>query len=323
MARLAMSESESLARRMLRPRNLLTCTIAALALGTGAMSAHALDGTSGEFADTEGLVQALCQNLRQEIRASTDLTFGGDLIFACDADGEQCHLVSGATGIDQGQALGFCSDSIPDAVQPHREGALEGGTPDDTKVGVTIRGTTFGTDIGYALAPDVTGDIFCQTLENTATGGKKGTVSPGRKVCVDIFKGTCPGGVCPTGDGSIVVRQDSCNTVRQVLDAAFTSDAFQNLAYWGFIDVDKTGQQKSVVLSVCPGFAWGFVPLSEPILDAATIRYQGAMAVLQTPGCFKKADGSWCCYCSSPTRQCFNSALRKYLCDDDTTCDGL
>jgi hypothetical protein len=304
MAMRAVSERQS-SRTTRWPRSLLMGTIAALALGTSAMSAQALNGKSGEFADTEGLFQALCDNLRQEIQSDTGSPFGGDLIFACDSDGEQCHLVSGAT--DEGAALGFCADSIPDAARPHRVGALE----ED----VVVRGTTFGTDIGYALLPDITGDIFCQTLENT----------PGKKVCVNISKGSCGEGSCGAGDGSIVVRtDDTCSTIRQILAASVTRDAFQNLAYWGFIDVDKTGQQKSVVLSVCPGFAWNFVPLSDPpVLETATIRYQGSMSVLQTPGCFKKADGSWCCYCSSPTRQCFNSALRKYLCDDDSNCDGL
>jgi len=313
MRKSAVSKQGSLPRSTSLLRGLLTCTIAALALGGGAISAHALNGTSGEFADTEGLFQALCQDLR----TATGLP-GGDLIFACDPDGEQCHLVSGTT--DQGAALGFCADSIPDAVRPHRGGALE--------EGVVVRATTFGTDIGYALAADSTGDIFCETFENTTTSGKKDktTPSPGRKVCVDVFEGSCTGATCGAGDGFIVVRRDTCNTVRQILAASVTSDAFQNIAYWLFIDLDKTGQKNSEVLSVCPGFAWEFLPLSEPIADEVTVKYQSSKSVFQTPGCFKKVDGSWCCYCSSPTRQCWNGT--KYLCDDDANlvggiCDGL
>ena len=300
------------------------CTIAALALGAGAMPAHALNGTSGEFADTEGLVRALCQTLRQEIRADTGSPFGGDLIFAWDPDGEQGHIASGTTGIDQGQALAFCADSIPDAVQPHRQGTLEGGggTPEEP-VGVVVRGTTFGTDIGYVSVSDVTGDLFCLTSENTATPRRRTIPSPGRSDCLNVSEGDCEAGICEAGGGSIVVRDDSCTTVRQVLAASFTSDALQNLAYWAFFDVDKTGQPKSVVVSVCTEFKWDVVTLTEPILEEATIRSQGNLAVIQTPGCFKKADGSWCCYCSSPTRQCWSSTLRKYLCDDDSVCNGL
>ena len=319
MTKRAVSERGSLPKSTPTPllRSLLTGTIAALALGAGAMSAHALNGKSGEHADTEGLfqVQASCQSLR----SATGLP-GGDLIFACDPDGEQCHLVSGTT--DEGQALGFCADSVPDAMRPYRGGKLE--------TGVVVSATTFGTDIGYALpAPPVSaGDIFCETFENTATPGKKTIPSPGRKVCVDVFKGSCPGGTCGAGDGSIVVRTDTCNTVRQILAASVTSDAFQNLAYWLFIDLDKTGQKNSEVLSVCPGFAWEFLPLSEPIAHEVNVKYQSSKSSLHTPGCFKKADGSWCCYCTLPKKQCFVSSPlpAKYVCDlepGDTVCDGL
>lgn len=321
MRKRAVSERGSLLSSTHSLRSLMTGMTVAVALGAVATSAHALNGTSGEFADTKGLVQALCQTLRQEIQADTGLSFGGDLIFAWDPDGEQGHIVSGTTGIDQGQALAFCADSIPDAVQPHREDALEGGASGDP-LGVVVRGTTFGTDIGYVLAPDVTGDIFCLTSENTATPRRRTIPSPGRKVCLNVSESDSENGISEASDGSMVVRSDSCNTVRQILAASFTSDALENLAYWAFFDLDKTGEPKSVVVSVCTGFAGDFVTLSEPILEEATIRSQANLAVIQTPGCFKKADGSWCCYCKSPTRQCWNSTLRKYLCDDDSVCDG-
>jgi hypothetical protein len=316
MRKRAVSERKTLPKSTPWLRSVLTCTIAALALGASAISAHALNGTSGEFADTEGLFQALCQDLR----TATGLP-GGDVIFACDPNGEQCHLVSGGTAVDQGSALGFCADSVADAVRPYRP------RPDalvPLEENVVVRGTTFGTDIGHMSVAGSAGDVFCETFENTATSGtKKTTPSPGKRVCVNVFAGRCTGTNCGAGDGSIVVRRDTCNTVRQILAASVTGDAFQNIAYWLFIDVDKTGQKGSEVLSVCPGFAWNFLPLSGPV---AAVKYQANQSLIQKPGCFKKVDGSWCCYCTAPTRQCWTGT--KYLCDDDAflaggICDGL
>src|SRR5262249_40168637 len=146
--------------------------------------------------------------------------FGGDVIFACDSNGEQCHLVTGGTAIDQGAAYGFCADSVADAVRPYRP--LPSADPLDPFKGnkleenVVVRGTSFGTDIGHMTVAGTTGDVFCETFENPSTSGtKKTTPSPGKRFCVNVFR--CKGTTCPPGaksTGPIVVRRDTtCNTV--------------------------------------------------------------------------------------------------------------
>src|SRR5215475_1731634 len=125
-------------------RTLLTCAMATLALGAGVTSAQALNGISGEFADTEGIFRTPCQDLR----SATGLA-GGDLILACDSNSEQCHLVSASGTIDEGQARGFCADSVLDAPQPHRRGALDQPAP-ALESNVVVNATTFGTNIGYS-----------------------------------------------------------------------------------------------------------------------------------------------------------------------------
>jgi hypothetical protein len=297
-------------------RTLLTCAMTTLALGAGATSAQALDGVSGEFADTEGIFRASCQALR----SATGLA-GGDLVLACDANSEQCHLVSASGTIDEGQARGFCADSVLDAPQPHRRGALDQPAP-ALESNVVLNATTFGTNIGYsAVGSTDIGNIFCETFETPPSTKKiKTPPSPGKKVCVNVFKGSCTSGICGIGDGSIVVRNDSCTTVRQVLATPFGS---HDLAYWVFVDLDKTGQKGSEVLSVCPGFAWNFLPTSDPVATELTAKYQGSKSILYTPGCFKDSVGQWCCYCTAPKKKCWSSTLAKYFCDDDSVCDGL
>jgi hypothetical protein len=239
--------------------------VAALALGGGATSTHALDGVSGEHPDTEGVFRTACQSLRTQ----TNLP-GGDEIYACDSDGEQCRLFSVT---DEGTALGFCENTL--GVVPDRGGVLE--------KHVSIDATTFGGDIGVAGSAR---DIFCQTFENTATATKgKTTPSPGKKVCVRVFpvSGNCPRGACGAGDGSIVVRRDTCIAVRQILAASVTSDASQNIAWWLFSDSKRTGLANSEVLSVCPGFGWEFLPLSDPIGAELTAKYQAGRYAIKTP----------------------------------------
>jgi hypothetical protein len=146
---------------------------------------------------------------------------------------------------------------------------------------VSIDATTFGGDIGVAGSAR---DIFCQTFENTATATKGKTApSPGKKVCVRIFpiSGNCPRGACGAGD--IRVRNDTCTAVRQILAASVTSDAAQNIAWWLFSDSARTGLADSEVLSVCPGFGWQFIPLTEPIGDELTATYEAARYAIKTP----------------------------------------
>ena len=233
-------------------RSLFTCMVVALALASGATSARAV---SGENEDMEGAFHPSCQDLRTE----TGLA-GGDEIFACDSDGEQCRLFSGT---DEGVAVGFCKESI-ESIVPNRGGELEPNVPIDA--------TTFGAITGMSNS---NGDIFCETFD---------TPSPGRKVCINVFEGICKEDTCEAGDGSIVVRSDDCKTLRNLLAASVTSDPSQNLAWWLFSDLEKTGQKGSEVLSVCPGFAWEFLPLSGPTFaDQVTISYQASRILIQTP----------------------------------------
>ena len=238
-------------------RLLFTGTVVALALGGAATSARAISGESEDF---EGIFRPSCQDLRNE----TGLA-GGDEIFACDSDGEQCHLVSGT--IDEGVALGFCEDSV-ETVIPVRSGDIH---PD-----VGIKGTSFGTVIGVVENPTgvtpIPGDIFCETFED----------SPGTKVCVHIFEGNCTGSTCGTGDFD--VRSDDCETVKALLADSVSSDPDQNLRWWLFTDSDKTGDPTSEVLSVCPGFAWDFLPLNgATIADGLAVTYQVNREIVQTP----------------------------------------
>jgi len=246
-------------------RTLFTCTIVALALGGAATSAHAISGESEDF---EGIFSPSCLDLRTE----TGLT-GGDEIFACDADGEQCHLVSGTT--DEGVALGFCEDEV-ETVIPVRAS--------DIHPEVSIKGTAFGTVIGVVNDPGGTpipGDIFCET---------SGTPSPGTKVCVHIFEdpsctstASCgPHGVPPPG--SLDVRSDDCETVKALLAASVTRDPDQNLRWWLFSDSEATGEPASEVLSVCHGFDWEFLPLNgATIAPGLAVKYQVNREVIQTP----------------------------------------
>jgi hypothetical protein len=199
-------------------RALLTCTVVALALGGGATSTY---GVSGENPDTEGTFRAACQ----ELRTTTGLS-GGDQIFACDSDGEECRLFSSVTETDEGLANGFCQDEVLTVV-PHRGGALE----ED----VVIEASTFGSNIRVVDSDGNNGDILCETFD---------TPSPGKKVCVNVFEGEgdCTGNCDTTG---IVVRRDGCAAVRATLAASVTSDQFQNIAWWLFIDSEKTGQSSS------------------------------------------------------------------------------
>src|SRR5262249_3419424 len=98
-------------------RRLLACTVAVLGLGTGAISAHADGGVSGEFADMKGIFATSCQDLRKF--AGLPLGGVGDVVVACDPDGEQCHLVS-STGIDEGSARGYCGGTV-NGGQPNRK----------------------------------------------------------------------------------------------------------------------------------------------------------------------------------------------------------
>lgn len=241
-------------------RALFTCTVVALALGGVTTSAHAV---SGESADMVGVFRPSCQALRTE----TGLA-GGDEIFVCDSDSEQCRLFS---TIDEGVALGFCEDTI-ETVFPVRAGDIHPNTEIDA--------TTFGTVIGVVNDPvgtPIPGDIFCETF-----GTDSPDESPGTKVCVHIFEGDCIGDAC--GAGPIDVRSDDCGTVKALLAASVTSDPDQNLRWWLFTDSELTGQPDSEVLSVCPGHAWEFLSLSEPtITDGVTVSYQANRILIQTP----------------------------------------
>lgn len=233
-------------------RLLFTGTVVALALGGAATSAHAI---SGENEDFEGIFSPSCQDLRTETGLDE-----GDEIFVCDSGGEQCHLFSAT---DEGVGLGFCEDKI-ESILPVRGGLVK---PD-----VGIDATSFGGVIGVSGS---TGDIFCETF---------GTPSPGTKVCVKVFEGNCPGGGCPEGDGSIVVRSDDCETVSALLAASVTSEPFQDLRWWLFTDSEMTGLPGSEVLSVCPGFAWDFVPLNgATIANGITVNSQAIRGLIQTP----------------------------------------
>jgi hypothetical protein len=265
-------------------RVLFTCAVVALALGGVATSAHAV---SGESLDMEGAFQPSCQELRTE----TGLA-GGDEIFVCDSDGEQCRLFSVT---DEGVGLGFCEDSIKSVV-PDRGGDVEPNVP--------IQATTFGAVIGVSGSA---GDIFCETFETTTSGGKKTTLSPGRKVCVQVFAGNCTTGACQAGDGSIVVRRDSCDTVAALLAASVTGDPFQNLAWWLFSDLEKTGQKNSEVLSVCPGHAWKFLSLSgSTIVNQIVGDYTADRLLIQTPHYVTISGRRYCKIVAgeSPTHTC-------------------
>jgi hypothetical protein len=253
----------------------------AMALGGVATPAYALDGKSGEFEDFEGIFRPACLDLRDE----TGLT-GGDEIFACDADGEQCHLVSTTTTttVDQGIALGFCDDEI-ETVIPVRAG--------DIHPEVSIKATTFSTVIGVVEDPtaplntQIPGDIFCETSGKDSPDG-----SPGKKVCVHIFKGTgdCTANCPPSSPPQpLTVKRDGndCETVKALLRASVTNDSAINLRWWLFSDSEATAEPNSEVLSVCPGFAWRFLPLNRgqimPPGNGIAVKYQVSREEIETP----------------------------------------
>ena len=292
MTNQTVSGQEGFHRRALWFRGPLACTVVLLALGGGATATY---GISGESEETQGVFQALCQGLRAE----TGL--GGDAVFFCDPNGQQCHLVS-PTG-NEYSALGFCADSFGE-VQVNRGGALE--------TGVVIRDTTFGTTIGLGGSD---GDILCETVA-------------GDKICVNVFvpvpPAPCTGGFT---ESNFAVRCDTdCTDVQKLLAASVTGNRNQTIAWWLFIDVVGAagqGQEISEVLSVCPGRAAAIVNPDD--FAGATVDFQSPKFVVSTPATFNLSGTNLSAGCATGTTLCKNTSLNKAFCEPnppDSVCDG-
>lgn len=255
--------------RLGRRATVLTSLLVALIL-FAVGPADALDGVSGEFADTEGKFVAACEELRNITGVD------GDVVLICDGDREGCRLVS-LGGVNEGDAIGFCEDSVEGAVRPLR---------DTGETNVTINSTAYGGVTGLLEDGEPT-DLVCETFE-------RGTAlpSPGVKVCrkvvPDLSNNPVPDGPnnCESPQEFIrtVGSSDACDTLQALVAGTVSLDAFQNISSALFIDVDAASQPGSKALLVCPGFDWQCADPGQTIPNA-TVEYEVPEGVINTPRC--------------------------------------
>lgn len=270
-------------------QNILECAVFATGIA-GAATAHAQSGEPLDSAGVFLVTTAQCEVLRDKTEVE------GDYIFACDADREQCQLISDAE-LNEGIARGFCEDVFPTVRLVGPGDVLE-----EDKL---IHATMFGVNTGVIDDDDNEADILCQTFVDDGQG-----VKACRKIIKD--EDGCPLGGCPVCNDRqigpaaefITTFEDNCTELQALLANTVSSDANPNLSFGLFIDVADPddpdspilGQPGSEALLVCPGHRWECVdPSTSPLESAATIEYQFSKAAIATPVCTKTLKG-WKCF---------------------------
>jgi hypothetical protein len=259
-----------------------------------------------------GWYNTVCSTLR------TKTGVQGDVLFACDPNGEACDIDlpgnetnrEARSGIN---ATGFCADSIP-------IGGAINTTANALETNTVVQGSSFTSITGVKSDTGTdteAANIVCSTFTLSApftvgTGKSARVYGPGVRVCRKIKP--CDGG-CPTSPPSCSPPEQAAYFVT-VVDTAATNDTnvcadvqalvtgsiaptAPNFAFALFIDVDTTpgsvSQPGRPALVVCPGYQAQCV--TEADRASVALDYRLPFGEVQTPGCTLDSKGNYVCCC--------------------------